>query len=117
MGTTSRDVLTKQPGETRKYCLNFGPLLGSGETLSSGAAVAVTALGRVDGAAAISPSSVTINSAIFTDPVTGETTAANEGVTCVLAGGTDQEDYLVEGTATTSASNILEVDGVLRVRD
>lgn len=99
----------KRSAESRVYGFNFGAKLGASETLSSSTVSSTPSGLTITGAA--------VNSSTFTDPADGSTIAANEGVTCRIAGGTDGVDYVLVAQAATSASNTLEVKGVLRVRD
>lgn len=86
--------LIKQPGESRLYSMEFAANLAAGETIAT-----------VDSVTA-SPSGLTIGS-----PVANGTKADVR-----ISGGTAPTTYKVTFTVTTSASNILEAEGVLVVR-
>ena len=102
-------ILVKGSGESILFGFNFGPLLASGETLSS-----VTIAG--------SPSGLTIGSAAvqgtaFTDEFDGSTIAINEGCKVRISGGVALSDYTLTLTAATSASNTRVLVCTLQVRD
>lgn len=100
MSVTAPQFLEKQPGETRAYSMDFSNLMSSNETISSVSTVASELRGGAT-------SDLTISS----ETISGQTVQMN------IAGGTDGNVYRVEVTIITSASQILEGDGMLRVRD
>lgn len=107
--TAATKVIVKHSTESILFGFDFGPLLNSGETLSS---VAVTG----------SPSGLTIGSATvkatsWEDELTGETIAANEGAQARISGGTTATDYTLTATATTSDGNTRVLLCTLQVRD
>lgn len=100
MPVLSKDLREKHPSESRKYTINFGPLLGSGETLSGTPTVSATPSGLTLG-------SPTINSSTVTDPVDGSTCAANEGVQVQVSSGTSGVEYILTVTATQSTNTLV----------
>ncbi len=103
MGVTAPQQLVKQPTETRTFSIDFSALLASGESIkSSGPAPVVTS--QFAGGA-------TTDLTIGTPAVVGNT------VEFTIAGGTDCERYRIECLITTSSGQILEGDGILKVRD
>jgi hypothetical protein len=96
------EELYKQPAESRLYHFVFTNLLASGETISTVTSVTQVNLGKVAGS-----SDVTIG------PPTKTTNIAQVRI----SGGTNYESYKLSALVTTSDSNILELDGILHVRD
>ena len=93
MGTPS---LVKQPAENRLYSMEFAPLLAHGETIASVSSVVSSPAGLTAvGAPAVS------------------TTQAQQR----FSGGTAGVTYKVTFVVVTSASNTLEGEGNLVVRD
>ena len=90
---TSKDVIYKQPSETLNVAMDFTEWLKNGETLSSPSA-------------SIDPSGVTISNVSI----------SGNKVAFTLTGGT-AGTYRVEVQVTTSESEILTGDGILKVRD
>ena len=101
-------VLVKGSGESILYGFDFGPLLASGETLSSVSIAAVSGL---------TIGSATVQTSSFTDEFDGSTIAANEGCKARISGGTALSDYTIVLTAATSASNTRVLVCTLQVRD
>lgn len=96
------EELIKQPSESRLYQFIYSNLLETGETIASIISVEQVNLGRVTGSADLS-----LDTAI-------------QGTTAIqvrISGGTVNESYKLTTKVTTSASNILELDGILHVRE
>jgi hypothetical protein len=102
-------VLWKHPSESVLFGLDFGPLLATGETLSS-----VTISASPSGLTIGSPS---VQTSAFVDEFTGATVAANEGAKVRISGGTAGSDYVLTVAATTSGSNTRIFVATLQVRD
>lgn len=98
---TGLAVLTKQPLETKVFRIDFGNML-RGELLSSVSSVTATAQGKVAGAAAITPSSLSVSGRF---------------VLFTMTGGTDGEHYKVTATVVSTSGQTLEADGMLYVSD
>lgn len=92
----------KQPSESRLYSFNFENLLETGETITSVASVTQTNLGKVSGSG-----NLTLGSETFSD----------SSVQLRISGGTEWESYKVTVLVNTSLNNILELDGILRIRE
>lgn len=92
----------KQPGESKLYQFDFTNGLEDSETISSINSLTFVNLGRVDGSSDITISGQTISSKF---------------VQCRIAEGQDHEEYQVTCKVTTTLSNILELDGILHIRD
>ena len=101
-------VLWKHPSESVLFGLDFGPLLATGETLSS-----VTISASPSGLTIGSPS---VQTSAFVDEFTGATVAANEGAKVRISGGTAGSDYVLTVAATTSGSNTRVFVATLQVR-
>ena len=102
-------VLWKHPSESVLFGLDFGPLLATGETLSS-----VTVTSATAGLTIGSPS---VQTSTFVDEFTKATVAANEGAKVRISGGTAGVDYVLTVTGTTSGSNTRVFVATLQVRD
>ena len=87
--------LIKQPGESRLYKMDFAPLLAVGETITSIASITST------------PTGLTVSASAF-DGVFAEAR---------ISAGTDGVRYKLTFVVGTSASNILESEGVLQVKN
>jgi hypothetical protein len=98
---TRLPVLTKQPGETRQYRMDFTSKL-RGERPDGVVSVSAAALGLVVGSSPITPSAPSISGRflLFT-----------------LAGGTAEENYRITGKVSTPSGQVLEGDGMLYVRE
>jgi hypothetical protein len=96
---TGLPLLEKQPAENRRFYMDFAEKL-RGNTITSVTSFAWAGLGRITGAAALTP---------------GPSTIDGDAVTFTLAGGTSGEVYKVTVVVTDSAGNILEGDGALFV--
>jgi hypothetical protein len=92
----------KQPAESRNYHFVFSNLLGSSETIQSIQSITQVNLGNVE-----SSNDLTITNGI----ISGETVQVR------LSGGTELESYKLTVLINTSDSNILELDGILHVRE
>lgn len=91
--------LTKQPSESRLFSMDFSPLLGTGETV-------------------VSVTSVTADQPIGAGALTiSDQAAAGKLAQARIAGGTDGFAYKVTFLVQTSASNVLEAEGILQVED
>jgi len=88
-------TLIKQPAESRLYTVDFSPILGEGESIT--AATSATA----------APAGLTLGSPSYT-----ATTASVR-----ISSGTAGQLYKVTFRVTTDASNTLEGEGLLQVKD
>lgn len=96
-------VVTKQPSETFAYTFDFTDRIGdSAVALSSIVALTATASGLVSGSAAVTKSGEIID---------------GQGVNVWLAGGTQDEDYVLLCKVTADNGETYELDGILRVLD
>lgn len=87
------------------FCFDFGPRLGSGETLTGGEATTITC--DDEATPDLTSSNVDINSTTFTDESdSSRTVAANEGVKVKLSGGTEGLMYDVVVYATDSDGDV-----------
>ena len=102
-------ILVKASTESILFGFDFGPLLNTGETLST-----ITVTGSPSGLTIGTP---TVKATSWVDYLTGETIAANEGAQCRISGGTAGSDYTLTATATTSDSNTRVIVCMLQVRD
>ena len=102
-------ILVKASTESILFGFDFGPLLNTGETLST-----ITVTGSPSGLTIGTP---TVKATSWVDYLTGETIAANEGAQCRISGGTAGSDYTLTATATTSDSNTRVIVCTLQVRD
>ncbi len=103
MGVTAPQHLIKQPSETRTFSIDFGALLSAGETINgAGPAPVVTSQIRGGGT---------------TDLTIGSPAVVGTTVEFTVAGGTDCKVYRIECLITTSSGQILEGDGMLRIKD
>lgn len=98
---TGLPMLQKQPGETRRFYMDFAEKL-RGATIASVTSVGLAGLGRISGAAALSPGAATID---------------GDSVTFPLAGGTSGEVYKVTVKIVDSIGSVLEGDGALFVTE
>ena len=96
---TATSIFTKQPSETRSYSMDFSNLLTSTETINTPVATSEERGGGT--------SDLTISSVV----VSGQT------VTMTISGGTHAKTYRIEVTISTSGSQTLEGDAMLRIRD
>jgi hypothetical protein len=98
--STGLPVLTKQPGESRKFRFDFSNKLRS-EGLASVVGVSITSQNLVVGSGAVASSSET---------------ASGRFVNMTLTGGTDNENYKISVVVTTTSGQVLEGDGILYCR-
>jgi hypothetical protein len=91
--------LEKQSGETRSFTMDFSNLMTSAETISS-----------VD-----SSTQKYLNGDTSTDLTISSVAISGQTVTFNVAGGTNGKRYRIEHTITTSLSQILIGDGILRI--
>lgn len=96
---TGLPLLEKQPAETRRFYMDFGEKL-RGRTIASIVSLSIAGLGRITGAAALTP---------------GAQTITGDSVTFTIAGGTSGEVYKITVLITDSDGNTLEGDGALLV--
>jgi hypothetical protein len=101
---TAAERLFKQPGESRLYNFDFTALIVAGTTLDNAHVPTVTAV-AVGNVANSSPLSVSQKAVL--SPM----------VQVRLADGSDGEDYRVSVLTTDLLGNILEMDGIIKVRD
>lgn len=92
----ARQTLIKQPGESRLFAMDFAGQLADGETISAVNSVTAT------------PSGLTIS---------GAPTYSGAKASQRIAGGSAGVRYVVTFVVTTSASNVLEGEGYLLVKD
>ena len=109
LSVAATKVLVKASTESILFGFDFGPLLNTGETLST-----ITVTGSPSGLTIGTP---TVKATSWVDYLTGETIAANEGAQCRISGGTAGSDYTLTATATTSDSNTRVIICTLQVRD
>jgi hypothetical protein len=96
------DELVKQPTESRIYSFDFTHLLDSAETISTISSIEQVNLGKVSGS---------------TDLTLGSSAISDKYIQVRISEGTDKENYRLTAIITTSSSNILEMEGILRVRN
>ncbi len=89
------EILTKQPTESRRYNIDFAPLLATGD--------AVDAVTSVTG----SPSGLTIGSAAISSPL----------IQVRISAGTGGVLYQITAIVTTTGSDTLETEARLRVEE
>jgi hypothetical protein len=97
---TANQRLCKQPGEKRRFSMEFAALLSSGETITSIASV----------------TSEEIDGGVSDLTITGETINGSK-IEMYIEGGTSGLTYRIEITINTNASQILQGDGILFVSD
>ncbi len=91
-----RQTLVKQPSESRVFAMDFAAQLADGESLTSVSSVTAA------------PSGLTIS---------GAATLSGAVASQRIAGGTAGVRYVVTFVVTTSASNTLEGEGYLLVKE
>lgn len=96
------EELYKQPSESRLYHFIFTNLLSSGEVIELISSVAQVNLGKVAGSSAL-----TIGSQSYSD----------NAIQIRISGGTVGESYKLTAIGISSVGNILEVDGILHVKE
>jgi len=96
------EELYKQPSESRLYHFVFSNLLGNSETIVGIQSITQTSYNNINGSQALT--------------LLGQAYSNNE-VQVRISGGTNLESYRLAALALTNQSNILEVDGILHVRD
>ena len=93
----------KQPAESKLFSFEFAEALATAETLAIASPITQVNLGEVTGSTALT---------IGTASIDGTTVKVR------IADGTHNENYKVTSLVTTSvADTILEIDGILHVRD
>lgn len=102
MAVTANQRLCKQPAEKRKFTMDFTNVLDTGETISSITSIASEKQGGY-------ASDLSITS---TGIVTG-----SEKCEMYIASGTLGSTYRIEVIVATTASQILEGDGILFITD
>ena len=99
---TAPEILVKQPSEDRQVTMDFSNLLSTSETISSISSVSHELRGG-------GVSDLTVyNEAKGSDSTT---------VTFWVSGGTNNNTYRIEIVVVTNASQTIEGDGLLSVRD
>ena len=98
---TGLQTLEKQPSASKRYQWDFTADL-QGDTISSIISVTQTNLGRID-----SSVSVVVSGAVF----------SGSQVQAWIADGTHGEDYKMTAKVEPSLGGILELDGLLQVRE
>lgn len=101
------DPLQKQAGESILFAVDFSDLLDTNETISSATVVEDTDFGG------LTIASPTVLAATTT--VKGVAIATGKGITVRVSGGNPDTPYVLQVSATTSASNIRQVDCPLSV--
>ena len=97
---TAPEIPVKQPSEVRQFTMDFANLLSGVEVISSITSVSDEKRGG-------DVSDLTVYNEVKTDTM----------VTFWVSGGTDGVTYHIEVVVVTSASQTLEGDGLLSVRD
>lgn len=111
MSDVTASKIVMHVDETLQICVDFGPLLRSGETLSDPSVVSTTP------SSGLTTASVAVNSAEFTDVDGVKTVAANEGVQMTLTASRKREYDIVvratnsNGVATPAVTQPVEVLG------
>ena len=95
-------TLKKRSFDDKLYDMDFSPKARAGDTISAVTSVTSTKLDR------IAPS---------TNLTVGATAFSGLIAQVRLSAGTDQEDYEILFKVTTTGLDILEAEGLLRVRD
>lgn len=91
----SDEILTKQPGESRLYDIDFAPLLATGDTLSSVTSVATAQAGLTIGSPSLATPKVQVR----------------------ISSGTDGTLYKLTAIVVTTNGDTLETDVFLRVEE
>ena len=90
--------LSKEPGTVRVFCIDATERLVVGtETLTGTPTVTATPSG-------LTIATVAVNSGVFTEPSTGNTVAANQGVTFKATGGKLGDKFELKTTVDLSAT-------------
>ena len=97
------EVLDKQPGETINYGMDFDAALATDEIIDS---IVVTHRESCGGTADLEM-----------EDLTNVISADGKSVSMLISGGTSGKKYIVTVVATTSEDQVLEGDGILRVKD
>lgn len=100
---TGRPVLVKRSAEDRNYRFDLRNIIAEGDSLD----------GITKTAASTNQSLVTSSSNV----TLGTTSIVTTGIEFGIAGGTDNEDYEIKVTCSTTDGETLEEYGILRVRD
>jgi|TARA_R100000322_G_scaffold83817_1_gene52311 hypothetical protein len=100
---TAPQRLLKQPAEVRKYAMDFSNVLSSSETIVSSGVYPQVASELLNGGSS--------DLTIYNEAIDGNK------IEFWVSGGTDGTSYRLEVSITTSAEQILEGDGILRVTD
>lgn len=100
--TTKLVTLKKKPGEGRLFDIDASKYMRDGDTIDIVSDITATAVGNVSGAAAVTVSLKTHDSA--------------QTLQAKFSGGTDLENYLITATFITTAGDTLEVLCMLWVR-
>lgn len=107
----------KSSGESILFGFDFGPLLRSGETISSVTSVTCTAASGTGTATSdLTIGTGTVNDATFENDE-GGTVAISEGVKARISGGVNGGDYTIRCRVATSQSDTRDIIGTLQVRD
>ncbi len=91
----AHEILTKQPSESKRYDIDFTPLLATGDVIN--AVTSVTG----------SPDGLTIGSASISSPL----------IQFRVSSGLDGVLYKITAIITTTGGDTLETEGRLRVED
>ncbi len=97
---TAPEILVKQPSEVRQYTMDFTALLSGAEVISSISSIGSTLRGG-------GSSDLTVYNEVKTD----------DSVVFWVSGGTNNSTYRIEIIVITDASQTIEGDGLLSVRD
>lgn len=96
---TAPETLYKKAVEVRSFTMDFSSVMSTGETISSSSLSSE----RIDGSSS--------------DLTLGTATDNAQDVVFTISGGINGRRYRVRVNVTTSASQVLEGDGVLVIRD
>ena len=95
---------TKQPSEERTYQFNFTNKLVDGRTLSSCAPIVQSVRYAPEGVVA---ANLTISGVVVSTPK----------AQCKISGGTNGCHYSLKALGTDSAGDVIEVDGILKIKE
>lgn len=93
---TARQIITKQPSERIRISMDYKNILTSGETI-------------VSYTKSVEPTDIVVEEENIN--------ADGKSIILIVSGGVDGVTYRFEFTATTSTAQILEGDGILKVKD
>tara|TARA_R110002020_G_scaffold201645_2_gene404382 strand:+ start:1948 stop:2253 length:306 start_codon:yes stop_codon:yes gene_type:complete len=100
MSSTAKQKLCKQPGEKRKFSMDFSNMLAASETISTISSITTE---EINGGTS--------------DLTTSGQAISGSNVEVFIQSGTSGKTYRIQITITTSGSQILQGDGILYVSD